>query len=86
MSCEDIEIKAVDITYSQLVHISVQMSIGYWRWQFISNSMKRKAWNRRSDQIGGQYRMRKGLKIDSYDLNLEREGTPQRKARGMAIC
>lgn len=25
--------------------------------------------------------MRKGLKIESYDLNLKREGTPQRKQK-----
>lgn len=48
--------------------------------------MKCKAWNRRSDQTGGEYHMRKGLKIESYDVNVKSEGTLQRKARGMAIC
>lgn len=28
--------------------------------------------------MGKEYKMRKGLKIESYDLNLKREGTPQR--------
>lgn len=28
--------------------------------------------------MGKEYQMRKGLKIESYDLNLKREGTPQR--------
>ena len=54
------------------------MSIGYWRWKFTSNSIKYKAWNRKTDQMGKEYKMRKGLKIESYDLNLKREGAPQR--------
>ena len=28
--------------------------------------------------MGKEYKMRKGLKIESYDLKLKREGTPQR--------
>ena len=39
-----------------------------WRWQL----MKCKAWNRRSDQMGGEYRMRKGLKLSSMTLTLKR--------------
>lgn len=57
------------------------MSTGCWRWQFTSNFMKCKAWNRKTDQMGNEYKLRKGLKIESYDLNLQREGTPQRKQR-----
>ena len=34
--------------------------------------MKCKAWNRRSDQMGGEYRMRKGLKLSSMTLTLKR--------------
>ena len=48
--------------------------------------MECKAWNRGSDQMEGEYRMRKGLKIEFQDLNLKKEEMSQRKQWGNPSC
>lgn len=52
------------------------MPILILRWHLQAIPLNRKYENRKTDQMGKEYKMRKGLKIESYDLNLKKEGTP----------
>ena len=56
------------------------MDIGDGNLQAISKSVRHNRTNRTRVQ------MRKGLKMEPHDLSLKREGMPQRKHDGTAMC